>query len=78
MYVVYSILCVLCLLLGYYLGLNAKKDKIEIPHPIEQVKKKREQKEADEEFQKAVEKYSTILENINNYDGSSNNQRKVN
>ena len=81
-YILYTILCVSCLCIGYFLGtLKDNKQpvkKIDVISPIEKVKKNRENKELEEENKRQLERYSTILDNINNYDGSGNNQRKVN
>ncbi len=51
-------------------------EKIKLPefNPIKVIEKHKEQKEVKKE-QKRI---NTILENINNYDGTSNKQKKVN
>ena len=75
-YIIYTVLCIACLCVGFFVGYKINKPKEEKPIKIEQVKKRRENKEA-EEFKKYVDKYTTLLDNINNYDGTSNNQREV-
>lgn len=82
MEIAYSILCVACLCMGFIIGYSLNKPPVtqETKTFIKKkpdVKKMREQEELDEEMRKTMEKYETILDNINNYDGSSNNQRKV-
>jgi hypothetical protein len=78
MEILYSILCVACLCIGFFVGYRLPKqaEPKEIKKPS-LIKKARENKELEEETKKYMEKYSTILDNINNYDGSGNNQRKV-
>lgn len=78
MEILYSILCVACLCIGFFVGYRLPKqtETKEIKKPTV-IKKARENKELEEETKKYMEKYSTILDNINNYDGSANNQRKV-
>lgn len=76
-YIIYTVLSIICLCLGFFVGYRINKPKEEKPIKIEQVKKKRENKEAEEELKKYIDKYTTLLDNINNYDGTSNNQREV-
>ena len=78
MIILYSILCVACLCMGFFVGykINKPKEKVFIT-PKPDVKRIRENQELDEELKKNMEKWSTVLDNINNYDGSGNNQRKV-
>lgn len=75
--IIYTVISIACLIFGFYAGYKINKPKEQKPIKIEQVKKKRENAEAEEEFKKYVDKYTTLLENINNYDGTSNNQREV-
>lgn len=78
MIILYSILCVACLCIGFFVGykINKPKERV-IVRPKPDVKRTRENQELDEELKKNMEKWSTVLDNINNYDGSGNNQRKV-
>jgi hypothetical protein len=76
-YIIYTVLCIACLCVGFFVGYKINKPKEVKPIKIEQVKKRRENKEAEEEFKKYVDKYTTLLDNINNYDGTSNKQREV-
>jgi hypothetical protein len=81
MEIVYTVLCVACLCIGFFVGYKIGKDKAGvIAYPIKKptLKEKRERQEYEEEVQRVMEKYNTILDNINNYTGSSDNQRKVN
>jgi hypothetical protein len=76
--IIYTVLCIACLCVGFFVGYKINKPK-EVK-PVEKPKtkaKKIENLAAEEEFKKSVEKWSTILDNINNYDGTSNNQREV-
>ena len=78
MIILYSILCVACLCIGFFVGykINKPKERV-IVRPKPDVKRTRENQELDEEFKKKMEKWTRILDNINDYDGSGNNQRKV-
>ena len=79
MEIVYTVLCIASLCIGFFVGYNLKP-KQETKTFVKKkpdVKKMRELEELDEETKRQMEKYETILDNINNYDGSSNNQRKV-
>ena len=79
MEIVYTILCVACLCIGFFVGYNIKpkQETKVLVKKKPSVKETREQEELDEEIRRQMDKYETILDNINNYDGSSNNQRKV-
>ena len=78
MIILYSILCVACLCMGFFVGykINKPKERV-VVRPKPDVKRIRENQELDEELKKKMEKWTTILDNINDYDGSGNNQRKV-
>lgn len=73
-----TVLIALINLLSFYLGAKigqtvAKGEKLEIPTPvkvIEEVKETRERK-------KEQDKLNTMLENINNYDGTGFGQRDI-
>ena len=80
MEIVYTVLCIACLCVGFFVGYKINQPKPETKTFVKKkpdVKKMREIAELDEETKRQMEKYETILDNINNYDGSSNNQRKV-
>lgn len=73
-----TVLIALINLLSFYLGAKigqtvAKGEKLEIPTPvkvIEEVKENRERK-------KEQDKLNTMLENINNYDGTGAYQKDI-
>jgi hypothetical protein len=73
-----TVLIALINLLSFYLGAKigqtvAKGEKLEIPTPvkvIEEVKETRERK-------KEQDKLNTMLENINNYDGTGAYQKDI-
>ena len=82
--IVYTVLCIICLCLGFFVGYLINKPKkeekkviVKKMKPVEKFKKHRENKEYENMVKEEMERYSTILDNINNYDGSSNNQREV-
>lgn len=71
-----GILIIISYTLGLYLGnrlSNGKEIKIPRIEPIKAVKQYYEEKEIKEE----QERISTILSNIENYDGTSNGQSEV-
>jgi hypothetical protein len=69
-------LCIGCFLIGAKVGQKVNKgEDIELPtvNPFEAYRKREAKKEADKE----QERIDTILRNIENYDGTSNNQIDV-
>ena len=79
MEIIYTILCIACLCVGFFVGyrINKPKPTSIVARKVESKKERIEKQKIDEEMKKQMEIYNTVLENINNYDGSSNNQRKV-
>jgi hypothetical protein len=77
MEILYSILCVACLCIGFFVGYRIPRQAEPKVEKKPTFKKVKHDTELEEETKKYMEKYSTILDNINNYDGSGNNQRKV-
>lgn len=81
--IIYTVLCIACLCIGFFAGYKINKPKeekkvvIKKMKPIEKVKKKREDKELEEFTREQMEKYQSILDNINNYDGSGKNQKEI-
>lgn len=76
--IIYTVLCIACLCVGFFVGYKINKPKeVKLVEKPKAKAKKIENTAAEEEFKKSVEKWSTILDNINNYDGTSNNQREV-
>lgn len=69
-------------LVWFYLGVKLvlkieKKEEIEIPNLVKDFKEQVKEKKQKEKFDKEYEKYQTIYENIENYDGTSANQKDV-
>lgn len=76
--ILYAILCVVCLCIGFFSGYNLNHEKkIEIKSPITEVKKKMEEHQNAKEQEERMQQFSTILENIENYDGTGNNQKEL-
>ena len=66
--------CVACFLIGAKVGQTvAKGEPVEMPNPVKAIKVHQAKKEA--EFQQS--KVDTILENIDNYDGTGYGQKDV-
>jgi hypothetical protein len=73
---VVSTLNVVCFFIGAKVGQTvAKGEKIEAPsiNPMEVIRARQNKKEA----QREQDRYETILQNIENYDGTSNGQKDV-
>ncbi len=67
---------IVCFFIGAKIGQTvAKGEKIEMPtiNPLEVMRQSRAKKEAEREQQK----YDAILDNVNNYDGSSYGQKDI-
>lgn len=77
MVVLVMILNVLCIILGVNIGISLHKDEKETPkvemNPVKAVKEYQSKKETKAEN----DRLQTILANIENYDGTSNNQADV-
>ena len=69
-----SIINILCFFIGAKVGQKVSKgENIEIKSPVQIVKDYQEQKEIEEE----MNKFKTISENIDNYDGTPIGQKKL-
>lgn len=71
-----GLVCMACFLMGAKVGQTvAKGEKVETPtlNPIKAIREHQERKEA--EF--ARNKFDTIMENIDNYDGTGYGQKDV-
>lgn len=76
--ILYAILCVVCLCIGFFSGYNLNHEKkIEVKSPIEEIKKKYEEHKYTEQRKEEVQQFNDILENIENYDGTGNNQKEL-
>lgn len=79
---IYTILCIVCLCMGFFVGRKTASDnqtinKIAIPNPVKTIKNKIEDKKYNEELQAQLEELNKIAENIDNYDGTSENQKEL-
>jgi hypothetical protein len=71
-----GVLCIGCFLIGAKVGQTVSKgETLELPsvNPFEAYRKHEAKREAERE----QDKYDTILQNIENYDGTGNNQKDV-
>ena len=69
-----------CFFIGAKVGQRvAKGESVELPtlNPVKAVKEHNEKKQAEKEAEREQEKINTIMENINNYDGTPNGQKDV-
>ncbi len=77
---IYTILCILCLGMGFYFGYKiGKNEKIESPvkkvkEVKEKVKKDKKEEQEAKKIEKEIEKFNTVLENIASY---PDNQKEV-
>lgn len=84
--IIYTVLCIVSLIIGIVIGYKLKPSKVEEPlkkvevkkmTPIQKIKKNREDRELEEAVRKETQRYQDILDNINNYDGTGNNQKEI-
>lgn len=71
---------VLCFILGAKITqkvYEGERVSVEIPNPVEAIRKAQEEREAEEMAEAEADKTQTILENIAKYDGTSNGQKDV-
>lgn len=77
---IYTVLCILCLCIGFFVGFNLQKDVKVLPkveNPIKKIKNKIAEKQEMDNIQEQIEQINTIYENIENYDGTGNNQKEL-
>lgn len=68
------ILSVFCFIKGYNIGAKETgKPEIKVETPRQKIKKAKENKEAE----KKRKYYSTLYENVSNYDGTSKGQKEL-
>lgn len=77
-----SILPVLCLCIGFFVGYKLNTNKtIEVPevikHPKKYIKKKIEEKQEIKRVQEEIDYLNDVLYNIENYDGTGNGQKPI-
>ena len=74
---IYTILCILCLCIGFYFGFRIGKEKeipkVKIKAPSQIIKEHK----ANKEEEKEMNRLNTILNNIDNYNGTSDYQQEV-
>lgn len=75
---IYTVLCIACLCVGFFCGYRIEHQKpIHIQNPITTVKEKMETKKIEDANKERLEELNTILENIENYDGTSQGQKEL-
>ena len=75
-----ALVCVCCFIVGAKVGQKASKgEDIEIPvtNPVTAWQEHHARKQAQREAQKEQERLDTILQNIDNYDGTAEGQKDV-
>lgn len=76
-------LCIVCFFIGAKIGqATAKGEEVKLPeipnlNPVEAYNKHKEEKAIKEAYEKEVKKIQTIMENVENYDGTGANQKDV-
>lgn len=71
-------LCMACFFIGAKVGQNVSLGKdIETPNPIKSIRQYREDKQEQEEIEKAQEELSVMMDNINIYDGTGIGQKDI-
>jgi hypothetical protein len=76
--VILGIVQVVCFVVGAKIGQMMSKGKdIEMPHPIEAMRERKEKREAHKEARMEQDKLNTILDNIDSYDGTGIGQKDV-
>ena len=79
---IYTILCIACLCVGFFVGYktsnpNKTISKVSMQNPIKTVKEKIENKKEQEAIQEQLDELNRIYENIENYDGSNKGQKEL-
>jgi hypothetical protein len=65
---------IVCFFVGAMVGQKVGRgETLKIPDPVEAIQAKKERKEARRE----ADRYETIMQNIDRYDGTGNGQREV-
>ena len=73
-----SVLNIACFFVGSKVGRAiVKGEKVKMPNPVEAIKEHKAQKEAQKEAEWEQVRLETIMQNIECYDGTSNNQKDV-
>lgn len=67
-----------CIVVGIKIGLALSKgERVELPNPVKAYKEHKANMEAQKEAEKELDKISTIMQNIENYDGTGFHQEEV-
>ena len=78
---IYTILCIICLCIGFYTGYKLpnekKKKETHIQNPINTIKEKMQNKKENKKINEQLEELNKIYQNIENYNGSSEGQEEV-
>lgn len=73
-----GIVCCICFLIGYNIGIgDRQRESKPILNPIKIIETKKQEKHDFEIEKKEQEEYETILQNIDNYDGTSRGQKEL-
>jgi biotin-(acetyl-CoA carboxylase) ligase len=68
----------ICIVIGIKIGLALSKgERVELPNPVKAYKEHKANMEAQKEAEKELDKISTIMQNIENYDGTGFHQEEV-
>lgn len=68
----------ICIVIGIKIGLALSKgERVELPNPVKAYKEHKAHMEAQKEAEKELDKISTIMQNIENYDGTGFHQEEV-
>lgn len=68
----------ICIVVGIKIGLALSKgERVELPNPVKAYKEHKANTEAQKEAEKELDKISTIMQNIENYDGTGFHQEEV-
>ena len=70
---------VLCFILGAKIThkiYEGKRGTVDIPNPIEAIRKAQEEREAEEMAESEADKMQTVMDNITNYNGTPYGQKE--
>jgi hypothetical protein len=72
------ILNLMCMIIGIKIGLALSKgERVELPNPVKAYKEHKANMEAQKEAEKEPDKISTIMQNVENFDGTGFGQKEV-
>jgi biotin-(acetyl-CoA carboxylase) ligase len=68
----------ICIVIGIKIGLALRKgERVELPNPVKAYKEHKANMEAQKEAEKELDKISTIMQNVENFDGTGFGQKEV-